>query len=90
MEYRPHQECKVRSMGEVTGLTDEDTYAINVFFSTMPGLTNYMVSYEIKKPFGDLEPCKESKTFDFTEDGHSKAIIKFIEYRDLIDKNKNK
>lgn len=59
-------------------------------FSNLPGLEKYSVSYKINKPFGDLAVSKEETSYEFTETGYGLAISKYIEYRDLIDKNRTK
>ncbi|EAC2786893.1 hypothetical protein QPJ54_002954 [Listeria monocytogenes] len=88
---KTHKQCVASTdrIGEVEKEKGKK-YEIMMFFSNLPGLEKYSVSYKINKPFGDLDVSKEETSYEFTETGYGLAISKYIEYRDLIDKNKTK
>ncbi|EGA5809961.1 hypothetical protein H5279_002977 [Listeria monocytogenes] len=88
---KTHKQC-VASTEHVGDVEKEEKkkYEIKMYFIDSPGSKNYTVSYKIKEPFGDLDVSEEKTSYEFTETGYGLAISKYIEYRDLIDKNKTK
>ncbi|EAC6624318.1 hypothetical protein [Listeria monocytogenes] len=88
---KTHKQCVASTdpAGEVVR-EKKDKYDILMFFINSPGLEKYSVSYKINKPFGDLDVSEEETSYEFTETGYGLAISKYIEYRDLIDKNQTK
>lgn len=82
-----HKQCKAKPTGIVESEVKPE-YEIYIYFTNLSIKREYTVGYNISKTFGAFTISdKDFKRYDFTEDGHGLAVLKYIEYRDLIDKN---
>ena len=64
-------------------------YYLEITFTNQESVKNYRVNINILKPIGKLVSASEEYLFSFCQDGRAQAYAKFIQERQLIDKERN-